>query len=175
MENRLIAWFRGHLPTRESIASNRWLKPVAHLLMRPDLWHLNRRSVPRAVAVGLFIAPIVPVAHTPIAALLAVPARGNIVITAAVTWLINPFTMPPFYYAAYQIGKFLLKIDELTAVPVTHQAQDWLSWLSAKSGPTALGTFVLATVIAAIGYLLASLVWRIHIGRKWRARAWHAK
>jgi uncharacterized protein len=170
MANRLTAWFQAHLPTREKIAGNRWLKPVAHLLVRPDLWHLNRRSVPRAVAVGLFIAPIMPVAHTPIAALLAVPARANIVITAAVTWLINPFTMPPFYYEAYQIGRFLLKIDELTPVPVTHQAQSWLAWLLAKSGPTALGTLVLAVVIAAIGYLIASLLWRIRVGRKWRAR-----
>jgi uncharacterized protein len=170
MANRLTVWFQANLPTREKIASNRWLKPVAHLLMRPDLWHLNRRSVPRAVAVGLFIAPIMPVAHTPIAALLAVPARANIVITAAVTWLINPFTMPIFYYEAYQIGKFLLRIDELTAVPVTQQAQSWLAWLLAKSGPTALGTLVLAVVIAAIGYLVASLLWRIRIGRKWRAR-----
>jgi uncharacterized protein (DUF2062 family) len=175
MKNRVLAWFKGNLPTRKSIAQNRWLKPFAHHLMRPDLWHLNRRSVPRAVALGLFVAPIVPVAHTFVAALLAIPTRANIVIAAAVTWLINPFTMPPFYYGAYLIGSALLKLDELSPVPQashdpTHKATEWASWLVAKSGPAALGTIVMATIIAALGYMVTALAWRIRIGRKWRTR-----
>jgi uncharacterized protein len=172
---RIVTWFKGHLPTRANIAENRWLKPFARHLLRPDLWHLNRRSVPRAVALGLFVAPVIPVAHTFVAALLAVPTRANIVIAAAVTWLINPFTMPPFYYGAYLIGRSLLKLDQISPVPevssqATHQASEWASWLVDKSGPAALGTIVLATLIAAIGYLLASFVWRVRIGRKWRNR-----
>jgi uncharacterized protein len=172
----LIFRLKRALPTRESIAANRWTRPFAHHLLRPDLWHLNRRSVPRAVAVGLLIAPIIPVAHTLVAALAAVPTRANLVIAAAVTWLINPFTIPPFYYAAYLVGTALLRIDAMSPIPqVTHpatgQATHWAAWLLAKSGPLALGTLVMAVVIASIGYLVASFVWRWNIGRKWRARS----
>jgi uncharacterized protein len=171
----LVARFKSALPTRESIAANRWTRPFAKHLLRPDLWHFNRRSVPRAVAVGLLIAPIVPVAHTVVAALAAVPTRANIVIAAAITWLINPLTIPPFYYAAYKIGAALLKLDSMSPVPnVTHaatgQATHWAEWLVAKSGPLALGTLVMSVVIAAVGYLLSSFVWKLYIARKWRRR-----
>ena len=174
----LIGSFRNKLPTREWIESNRWMRPFAHHLLRPDLWHLNRRSVPRAVALGLLIAPIVPVAHTMVAALAAVPTRANLVIAAAVTWLINPFTIPPFYYAAYLVGTAMLHLDAMSPVPhVTHraagEATHWAGWLLAKSGPLALGTLVMSVVIASVGYLVASFVWRWNIGRKWRARGAH--
>lgn len=171
----MLAWIKSHLPTRDSIASNRWTKPFAHLLLRPDLWRFNRNSVPRAVALGLFVAPVIPVAHTLVAALLAVPTRANIVVAASVTWLMNPVTMPFFYVAAYHIGHALLGLDKITPVPkaahaVTNQTTHWLAWFLDKSGPVALGTFVLATVIAAVGYLASSFVWRIWIARKWRSR-----
>jgi hypothetical protein len=173
-----LAKFRSKLPTREWIANNRWTRPFAHHLLRPDLWHLNRRSVPRAVAVGLLVAPIVPVAHIFIAALAAVPARANLVIAAGVTWLINPFTIPPFYYAAYLVGTAILRLDAVSPMPqVTHpatgQATHWATWLLSKSGPLALGTLVMAVLIAAVGYVIAALGWRWSIGRKWRGRAHH--
>ena len=43
--------------------------PDAH----PSLWRMTRRSVPRGVAVGLFVAVIIPFMHTVIAALLGDP------------------------------------------------------------------------------------------------------
>lgn len=175
MANTLVSKLKTHLPTRESIAANRWTRPFANHLLRPDLWRFNRRSVPRGVAVGLFIAPVVPIAHTVIAALLAVPTRSNIVVAASITWLINPFTIPPFYIAAYYIGNKLLRLDAMSPVPqITHQATSrmthWAMWLVDKSGPLALGTLVLATVIAAVGYLFASFGWKLWIARKWRRR-----
>lgn len=171
----LIGSFKNKLPTREWIARNRWTRPFARHLLRPDLWRLNRRSVPRAVAIGLLIGPIIPVAHTMVAALAAVPTRANLVIAAAVTWLINPFTIPPFYYVAYLVGAAMLRFDTMSPMPqVTHRATGeaarWAEWLVAKSGPLALGTLVMSVVIASIGYLAASFVWRWNIGRKWRAR-----
>lgn len=172
----LIVRFRRSLPTRESIAANRWMRPFAHHLLRPDLWHLNRRSVPRAVALGLLIAPIIPIAHMMVVALAAIPTRANLVIAAAVTWLINPFTIPPFYYAAYLVGSTLLRLDPAYGMPpvahhVTGQATHWAVWLLEKSEPLVLGTVVMAVVIASVGYLVASFGWRWSIGRKWRARA----
>ncbi len=166
----LVGWFKSHLPTREGISTNRWTRPFAKTLLRPDLWHFNRRSVPRAVALGLFIAPVIPVAHTFVAALLAVPTRANIVVAAGITWLINPFTMPLFYISAYHVGKHLLRVDEIAPTQVAHGASKWASFIYDKSGPVALGTFVMATIIASIGYLVASFLWRWKIGRDWRKR-----
>jgi uncharacterized protein (DUF2062 family) len=171
----IMNWIRGHVPTRESIAANRWLAPFADRLLKPDLWHFNRRSVPRAVALGLFVAPIVPVAHTFVAALLALPARANIVIALMITLVINPLTIPPFYYAAFHVGRFLLHLDQNTPVgavidPPVHTANHWLAWLLHVTGPAALGTIVLATVASAVGYFVSGWIWRFRIARKWRHR-----
>ncbi len=176
MVSGFIPWFKSKLPTREGIATNRWLAPVAHLILKPDLWRLNRRSVPRAFAVGLFVAPIIPIAHTGVAALIAVPARANIVIAAAVTWFINPLTIPPFYYAAYRIGQSILGSGGAASINAMHKAEEkglsnWLGWVLSEGRSLALGVFVMATVIAAVGYLLASFGWRVRVGRKWRNRA----
>lgn len=170
---RIGNWVRGHVPTREKIAANRWLAPFAHRLLKPDLWHFNRRSVPRAVALGLFVAPIIPVAHTFVAALLALPARANIVIALMVTLVINPLTIPPFYYAAFQTGQFLLRLDRDVprAGPIAvHAANQWLVWLVHVTGPAALGTIVLATTASTIGYFVSGWIWRVRIARKWRTR-----
>ena len=72
---------------------------------------MTRRSVPRAVALGLFVGVIIPVMHTAIAALLAIPLRANVAITAAFTLVVNPLTIPPIYYAAYRIGAWELHHD----------------------------------------------------------------
>lgn len=170
----ISGWLRSHVPTRESIGANRWLAPFADRLLKPDIWHFNRRSVPRAVALGLFVAPIVPVAHTVVAALLALPARANIVIALMITFVINPFTIPPFYYAAFHVGRIFLHAHHaapspIVAVPV-HTIGYWLTWALHVTGPAALGTLVLATIASSVGYVVSSWIWRVRIARKWRRR-----
>ena len=56
------------LPTREEMAGNRWLAPIAHRFLSPELWRFTRRSVPRGVALGLFSGFIVPVGQIFLAA-----------------------------------------------------------------------------------------------------------
>ncbi len=169
--SRVVAWFRGAMPTREGIERNRWLAPYAHRLLHTSLWRFNRRSVPRAVALGLFVAPIIPVAHTFVAALLALPTRANILVAIAMTSVMNPLTMPPFYYAAFRIGSALLGSRQAApATPQPAHAVGWMNWVLHVTGPTALGTFVLATLMASTGYLAAGFVWRFRIGRRWRRR-----
>ena len=104
-------WLARHIPTRDSIHRYRALRPFAPHLSQPALWRMTRRSVPRGVALGLFVAVIIPVMHTFIAALLAIPARANIAIAAAFTLVVNPLTIPPLYYAAYRIGSWELHHD----------------------------------------------------------------
>src|SRR3982751_2045891 len=103
---RRMNWLRRHIPTRETIHRYRILRPFAGPLSDPALWRMTRRSVPRAVALGLGVGVIIPVMHTAIAAILAIPLRANIAITAAVTLFVNPLTIPAIYYAAYRIGSW---------------------------------------------------------------------
>ena len=153
---------------RDAILKSRWLRPFAHLFGHPSLWHLNRRSVPRALAVGLFSAFIIPLGQFALAAFLAVPLRANVPLAAASTLVSNPFTFPPIYIAAYQLGSFFLARPPVAAEdePAVHLGRQLLD----VSGPTALGLLIFAVVSSSVGYALGTLWWRLRLSRRWARR-----
>jgi uncharacterized protein (DUF2062 family) len=166
---------RKHVPSRETIDSHRLLRPFARHLTRPDLWHLNNRSVPRAVALGLGVGIIIPFMHVVLASLLAIPTRANVVLAAACTLVVNPLTIPPMYYAAYRIGLWELNHEALgpdpaAAVQASSELGRMLFWLHQASGPIALGIATLAVGTAATGYVVSTIFWRLWVRSKWRRR-----
>jgi uncharacterized protein len=169
-QGRLACWARAHVPTREAIERNRWLRPVAHRLLAPSLWRLNRRSVPRAIGVGLFSGIIFPFAHMGLAALLSVPLRANVPTAVGTTLVNNPVTFVPIMCAAWKVGRWVLHLDHVvTGTPVRHQS-GWLHWIVAHGGPAIVGMAVLAVAAGLIGYAAATLAWRWRTVRRWRTR-----
>ena len=146
------AFVRRHVPTRETIGHYRLLRPFARQLSQPNLWHLNHRSVPRAVALGLGVGVIIPFLHTFIAALLAIPLRANVAIAAATTLVINPGAVEQ----------------------VSGELSRFLFWIHHASGPIALGIVTIAIAAALLGYGFTAVVWRVWLTSKWRARR-HAR
>ena len=171
---RLAKWLKSHIPTRETIHHNRLLRPFAHHLSQPNLWHLNRRSVPRAVALGLGVGVIIPFMHMVVAALFAIPTRANIAIAAATTLVVNPLTIPPLYWLALQVGRWELSrganIDAEAAAQVSGELAKFLFLLKHDSGPLALGILTISISAAAIGYVASAFFWRRWITSKYRAR-----
>src|SRR3954451_5099454 len=168
-------WLKRHIPTRDSIHRYRLLRPFAPHLSQPALWRLTRRSVPRAVALGLFVGVIIPVMHTAIAAVLAIPLRANIAITAAFTLVVNPLTIPAIYYAAYRIGSWELHHDATLVNPAaaerfSGELSRMLFWIHQASGPIAVGVLTIAAAAAALGYLTSGIAWRAWLGSRSRQR-----
>lgn len=165
---------RRHLPRRETIHEYRLLRPFAHHLSHPALWRLNRRSVPRGVAIGLGVGIIIPFMHTFIAALVALPTRANIAVAAAFTLLVNPLTIPPLYYAAYRVGRWELRSDQIVdshqLARLSGELERFLFWLHAASGPIALGILSLAIGFAVVGYAGSALFYRLLVRRRWLRR-----
>jgi len=171
----IVRWIKGHIPTRDTIHDYRLLRPFAHHLRHPSLWHLNRRSVPRGVALGLFVGVIIPVMHTFVAALLAIPARANVAVAALMTLVINPLTIPIMYLAAYRIGSWELHYDaNLVSAAAAERFSSELSrmlfWVHHASGPIAVGILTIAVTAALLGYLISTFVWRFWSGSRWRQR-----
>ena len=164
---------RKHMPSREEMAANKYLRPIAHRFLSPELWRFTRRSVPRGIALGLFTAFIVPVGQIFLAAFLALPTRANVPLAALATFITNPFTLPFWLLVANRVGAFVLKMDAATTEVLNHvfAAGDWSIMFEAATiaGVTIFGFIVMSVVSAAIGYLLAGFAWRLIIGRK-RAR-----
>ncbi len=176
MMTRFSAWAGRNLPTRESFERIRWLRPIAHRVLLPQLWRFHRRSVPRGVALGILVGVLIPVAQTIVAALLALPARANVPVAALTTFITNPFTTPPIWVGAYWLGSWMLEVDAMTKTRpleahLQSEAGGWLLWLTSTAAPAlALGLFVIAVVGASIGYLLASFGWKWWTAHKWNAR-----
>jgi uncharacterized protein (DUF2062 family) len=167
----VIGWARHHVPTREGIEANRWLRPVAHRILVPMLWRFNRRSVPRGVALGILAGILFPFAHMGLAALLALPLRANVPVAVGTTLVNNPVTFLPILGAAYKIGHWVLRLDHTVPGHPLATNANMLHWLVAKGGPaTIVGLLLLAISLATIAYAATTLVWRIKIARKWRKR-----
>lgn len=158
------------LPTRESIKENRLLRWLGPRIHDPLLWQVNRNSVARGVAIGVFFGFLIPVAQIPAAAVVALAVRANLWIAALSTLVSNPFTYGPIYILAYRIGASILPpvaVDK--PVPDDHAvtALQWIieaiNWLTGIGRPLVLGMLLMAVVGAIVGYFGVLLVWRTNV------------
>ena len=167
-------WFQRHIPTREQLERNRFVRPFAHRILHSELWRFTRRSVPRGVALGLFVGVMIPLAHFVVATFLAVFVRANIPAALVATFVGFPVVYVLIVALAYKIGNWLLHLDAATAIqPISETMQathtgTFLESLTGAGTETALGLFVIATVLSSVGYLLTSFGWRWWVGRKRR-------
>ncbi|MDR1661560.1 MAG: DUF2062 domain-containing protein [Azoarcus sp.] len=168
------------LPSRESIACHRWLRPLAENLLHPFLWYLNRRSAARGVAVGLFCGLIPGPFQMLGAALFSIVLRANLPLALITTLYTNPFTIVPLYFAAFMLGDWMLGASNATAFTRPPEfdglgLSGWctalLEWMSGLGKPLAIGLALLATGLALAGYFIVHGLWRLERGWHWRKRA----
>jgi len=162
------------IPTRDRLMRSRWLSPVAHHFHDDRLWRMERGSVARGVAIGLFIGLLLPLAQFLFAAVFAIWLRGNVAVAAAATLITNPLTFAPIYWVAHRIGSVLLGHSSAQAsaeaaiveAQTAHAASGagWLaaSWEMVQSAgpPLILGLTILAVTGALFGFALVWLLWR---------------
>jgi len=178
MKGRFMAWWHSNMPTRESLEENRFVKPVAHRVLAPELWRFSRRSVPRGVALGLLVGIflLIPGLQIAGAALLALPFRANVPVAAAMTFLSNPATTPFILAMSYYIGSKMLgrtgDMSHIMGLIERHAGiGEWTRWLLSETAPVLLlGLAIVSIVTALIGYLIASWLWRGRLARRWRHR-----
>lgn len=161
--------FKRYMPDPTSIREHKSLRFLGTLLHDPNLWHLNRHSVARAMAVGVFAAFLPIPFQMLVAAILAIWVRGNIPIAVSLVWLTNPITMPVVFFCTYQTGAWLMNVparslpDELT--------WEWISGeLSSLWQPFLLGSVVVGLVLGALAYCLTMTYWRWWVSRQWKRR-----
>lgn len=169
--------YRKHAPDREELARSKWLKPFGQRIWQSDLWRFTRRSVPRAVAIGLFIGIflMIPGLQAIGAILLAAPFRANIPIAVFMTFVSNPATTPFFLIAAINVGNMLGFRADLGAfnrlVDQGASFGAWSRWLLSDAAPALVsGLALIGLVFAFAGYWVSLVAWRLWIGSKWRSR-----
>jgi len=166
MARKLI---KRYLPDARTVRNHKHLQVFGSLLHNPNLWHLNRYSVSRAFAVGLFMASMpIPFQMLP-AALVAILVHANLPISVALVWVSNPITMPPFFYFCYKVGTWILQTP-----PQPFQFEVSWSWLVEELShdwpPFLLGCLVVGATLSMLGYVSMRLFWRWHVLSEWEAR-----
>jgi hypothetical protein len=144
--------------------SQQWfMTPFRHLLQDHRLWGIRRRWVVPAFSIGLFVSFLPFPGHMLMSALSALALRVNIPVAAVSTWVSNPLTVGPMYYFAYRLGVNILNIPpqpfdiELSLDWVTHTFVN--IWQ-----PMLLGSVLLGSAAALVGYVVLDLLWRSSLG-----------
>ena len=156
-------------PDHDSIRNHKQLRMFGRLLHDPNLWHLNRRSVSGAFAVGLFWAFIPIPMQMVLSAATAIPARVNLPISVALVWITNPLTIPPMFYFNYLVGTWILGNP-----PQQIEFELTVEWLTESMAsiwqPLYLGSLICGTIAATIGYFSMRGLWRLYVVRHLRKR-----
>ncbi len=172
-------YLRRFMPNVDKVREVKALSMFGDSLFHPALWHLNRRSAAGGVAVGLFCGLIPGPLQMIGAAIVCVFMRVNLPLALVTTLYTNPITIVPLYLIAYEIGGFTLGASGLAEPPALPEWQ-WTNvlasmnamsqWMMSLGAPLALGLLLLASTLAALGYVTVRGVWSVYLRRAWQAR-----
>lgn len=157
------------MPDHVTMREHKHLRRFGEKIMAPELWHLNRKSVSAAIAIGVFIAFIPMPGQMLLAAALAIWCRVNLPVAVMSVWITNPLTMAPIYFFTYKVGAMILD------VPLrTHEFAFTLDWLWEELGfiwqPLLLGSFICGVLAAIAGVIIVRLIWRLVVINSWLKR-----
>ena len=155
-------FFQRFLPRPQTIKENKTLQVFGDWLHEPNLWHLSRRSVAGAFAVGLFFAWMPVPFQMFLAAGAAILFRTNLPISVVLVWITNPVTIPPMFFFAYTVGTWI--IGEPPQDFSFELTMDWLlNEMSTSWKPFLLGCFTIASICSLIGYFTIDGIWRYSV------------
>jgi uncharacterized protein (DUF2062 family) len=138
-----------------------WLEShprISSLLVRGGCLHVDEFALARGIAVGLFVG-LTPTVGIQTFMMLAgsLAFRANFIAAFIVSNVSNPFTMAPLYYAFNQLGEWLMQRLPILAGPAVDTLGDEIAH---ETLAMVLGSLVVATPVAAVGYFLFLWLWR---------------
>ncbi len=161
--------FKRYLPTPEDLEKQGTLNALGSRIHDPNLWHLNRHTVSRAVAIGLFTAFFPIPGQMVLAACFALFFRANLPLSVILVWISNPITIPPLFYATYKLGAWML--NEPVLELNFEFTLEWLdTWIDLIWEPLLLGCFTAGAFFSVTGYVFVKYFWRWHVIRAWKER-----
>ncbi|MCF6189764.1 MAG: DUF2062 domain-containing protein [Cocleimonas sp.] len=162
-------FLKKYSPSPKTIRENKALSLLGESIHQPNLWCMNRHSVSKAFAIGLFCTWIPLPLQTLMAAFLAIYYRANLPLSVTLVFITNPFTIPPMFYFAYKLGGLMLGIEPQD-VPMDLS----LEWITTTLGyiwqPLLFGCLILAVISSVTGYFFINSLWRKSTKKRWQDR-----
>ncbi|XOZ34091.1 DUF2062 domain-containing protein [Halomonadaceae bacterium KBTZ08] len=162
-------FFKRLIPHPDQVRRIRALHFLGEILHEPNLWHINRHSVSRALLLGIFWCMVpMPFQSIP-AAMTAIWLNANLPLTLVTVWISNPLTMGPMLYAGYAMGVLVLGRPE-----EADRFQFSWEWFSARvievGIPLYMGSLILGLIFSLSAYLVIQQLWRRRVRQRWRQR-----
>ena len=145
------------------------LRLLHKYLHNPLLWHFNRRSISRALAIVGIIGFIPLPTQMLFSAICAIVFRANLPLAIIGVWFSNPLTLIPIYYGCYHVG--LLVLQPTTPIESFHWTLSSINiHLSQILLPTLVGTCIVALITSISAYVLTRLFWRHWVLHRYKHR-----
>jgi uncharacterized protein len=157
------------LPSYSDVKERWFLRPLGALLHDPALMALHRKSVVRALAIGVFYGLLPIPGQTVVAGLTAIMVRCNLPVAIVSVWITNPITLGPIFYGQYAFGAWLLDLPTRT-----FEVELSLRWLTEGMvrvwRPLLLGSAITSVTLSALTYFGMNAFWQWFVMRRWRRR-----
>ena len=161
-----------YTPNPDDLKNHKYLGWLGKHLHNPSLWNFNRKCISKAFAIGLFCAFIPMPFQMFLAAPVAVIFSANLPVAVALVWITNPITIPPIFYACYQLGVWILGTDINISLQVITEMftsfEIFLDVLSIIWQPFLLGCLIVSVVSSIMGYFTIQLIYRLKIHKRQR-------
>ncbi|PIE45790.1 MAG: hypothetical protein CSA45_01635 [Gammaproteobacteria bacterium] len=157
-------------PDKETLEKHKVLRPIAHWLTNPRIWHFNRRSIAMGIAIGFFFGSLPIVGQMLLSAIVAIGLQGNVPMAVVSTWISNPFTMPFFYTANYYLGAWLLNRPRIDLEQFNWSFEALVNVGGDILVPLFFGSVVVGVILSAASFIVIRLLWRLHIVSHHRER-----
>lgn len=171
------------LPTPEKILESRALRVFAPHLADPRLWHFNRHSLNKAVYIGVLSAFFPLPGQMPLALIGALIFRANVPMALGLTWITNPLTTLPIFYAGYYIGAKIIDVPMISLRLIGRMLADFSLWILSDGanpfitykGTVSITAFCVGlTILAIISSIICGLafkgIWRYKTVANWQKR-----
>jgi uncharacterized protein len=170
-------WLKRVLPDIEKYRGTAVERLLGPRFFHPALWHLSRRSVAGAFAIGLLCGMIPGPFQMPAAAVCAVWRKRNLPVALVTTLYTNPLTIIPLYVLAYYLGAFVTGAQVvdvtpplLTGVSPAQWAELISQWALSLGKPLLIGIPLLGVLLAVTGYVSVLTIWGIYLRWAWTRR-----
>jgi uncharacterized protein (TIGR03546 family) len=113
------------------------------------------RKIAMGMAIGVFIGvtPTIPF-HTILILFLTLFFRQNLTAAMLGAWIMNPVTIPVFYFAEYELGKLVLGLQHLDIALHAYSVDELLEAGWHIFYPLQIGGVILAPVFALPAYFI---------------------
>ena len=153
-----------YLPNREQIAEIPALSSLRHLLLEPNLWHMNRYSLSFGFLIGGICCFLPIFFQTVPCVLLCVWIRCNVPLAVLVVWISNPITFGPMMYFSYRVGLWILGNEQ--EITLLNPSLEWfIDQLSIIWQPLIVGSLACGIAFGMAGFIVIQLYYRWRISR----------